>query len=378
MTQRSKSRLVWIWILLAVPVWIVYGQTFSHTFVHLDDPEYITRNPEVRSGITARTVVWAFTSFEQSNWHPITWLSHMLDVDLFGLWAGGHHLMQVFLHTMSTLILFSMLTLSTGRWSRSAAVAALFALHPLHVESVAWAAERKDVLCGLFSLLALWRYVRWSGGVDGSRMPPAVTVYFVLALMSKPMAVSLPLLMLLLDHWPLRRWGASTRERPIPWLRIREKMHLFLLSGAACLIALAAQKTGGSVESLEVLPLVPRLAHVPVAYSWYLLRTLWPADLAVFYPHPGMPPAWQVFGGAVLILLVTWAALRSHRRFPYLLTGWLWFLVTLIPVIGIVQVGNQAVADRYAYLPQIGLLMAGVWGLADLSAGRLPGNDGLA
>ncbi|MCG6892794.1 MAG: tetratricopeptide repeat protein [Desulfobacteraceae bacterium] len=372
MTLRPNSRRIWVWILLAVPVWVVYGQTVSHEFIHFDDPEYITRNPMVRSGLTAQTVVWAFTRFEQNNWHPVTWLSHMLDVELFGMWAGGHHLVQVFLHTLSTLVLFSLLLRSTGRWGRSAAVAGLFALHPLHVESVAWAAERKDVLCGLFSLLALWRYARWSVQKTGSKMPPAVTVYFVLALMSKPMAVSLPVLMLLLDYWPLHPRSAARGRSLIPWLRVREKAHLFVLSGIACVVALAAQTIGGAVESLKVLPLLHRLAHVPVAYAWYLARTLWPADLAVFYPHPGMPSAWQTLGAGMLVAGISWVAVRSRHRFPYLLTGWLWFLIALLPVIGIVQVGNQAVADRYTYLPQIGLFMAAVWGVGDAAASRLP------
>jgi Flp pilus assembly protein TadD len=336
-----------------------YWPAINHEFVNYDDDDYVYENEVVQGGLTAQNIYWAFTSTEAANWHPLTWLSHMLDCQLYGLDAGGHHLSSLILHIAGTLLLFLLLASATGARVCSAVVAALFALHPLHVESVAWIAERKDVLSGLFWMATLAAYVRYAARPGPRRYLP-VAILLALGLMAKPMLVSLPLVLLLLDYWPLQR-----REG---WPRlIREKIPLAALAIASSIITLIAQKSGMAVSSLAQHPLSLRAGNALLSYATYVLKMFWPVDLAVLYPHPGSDLPWlRVIASALLLAAISIAACRMRRSRPYFIAGWLWFLVTLVPVIGIVQVGGQAWADRYTYIPYIGLFIAIVWGAGDL------------
>lgn len=349
---------------LALLVLLIYWQVSSFNFTNFDDNIYVTHNEHVTQGLTWRGIAWAFSSTRASNWHPITWMSHMLDCHLFGLDSGAHHLSSVFLHLANSLLLFVALRAMTGRQGLSWLVAALFGVHPLHVESVAWIAERKDVLSTFFGMLALityWHYVRLPGRLRYA----LVTLAFIFGLLAKPMLVSLPILFLLLDYWPLGRFrvpsgssGAVTLKRAL-----NEKMPLFALSGASCVVTFIVQQTSGAVKTLETFPLGVRLANAVWVYGNYIIKTFWPARLACFYPHPGTTiPMWQIIISATALLFVTAAAVAKRRQAPYLFTGWLWYIITLLPVIGLVQVGKQAMADRYTYLPHIGLFIAIVWG----------------
>jgi protein O-mannosyl-transferase len=350
MKKERPSPRTRIWIVyaaLALATLAVYAQTAQFDFVNYDDPDYVVNNPHVRAGLTADSVHWALTSTEAANWFPVTRLTHLLDVQLFGVSAGAHHIVNVLLHAAAAALLFAFLSAATGAPWPSAFVAFVFAIHPLHVESVAWISERKDVLCAFFWFLALWAYVRRRGWL--------VYAAFVLGLMSKPMIVTLPFTLLLLDWWPLRRG----------W-RIREKIPLFLLSAAGAAVTYAAQSGSGAVKPAAAIS----LANAVVSYAVYLLKTIWPADLAPFYPYPASIPAWQPIAAIVVLGAITFAAVRARHSAPYLLTGWLWFLGTLVPVIGLVQVGAQARADRYMYVPMVGLAIAVAWGAADLLRGR--------
>jgi tetratricopeptide (TPR) repeat protein len=388
---------------LAAITLAVFWPVTGHDFINLDDPDYVTWNPIVQAGITGPGLRWAFGGSHASNWHPLTWLSHMLDCQIFGLKPGAHHLVSLGFHIASTLLLFLALRRMTGAVSRSALVAALFAWHPLHIESVAWVAERKDVLSAFFFMLTLWAYARYAevtslkskvksqeargGGQESSSIinhPASRTThhapryyllslfFFVLGLMSKPMLVTLPFLLLLLDYWPLRRLHLSpltahpsTTHQPSTLSRLAlEKAPFFALALAAGVVTLLAQHAGGAVESLEQLPVTSRLANALAAYSAYLGKMIWPMNLSVFYPHLPVP-AWQVVSSALLLACVTLLCLRQARARPCLLVGWLWFCVMLLPVIGLVQVGWQARADRYTYLPLIGVFIMLAWGAAD-------------
>jgi tetratricopeptide (TPR) repeat protein len=337
----------WIFAGLIAATLAVYAQTAQFDFVNYDDPDYVTNNVHVRSGITPEGVGWAFTSTEAANWFPVTRLSHMLDVQFFGLQSGAHHITNVAIHAAAALLLFAFLDAATGAMWPSAFVAFLFALHPLHVESVAWIAERKDVLCAFFWFLALWAYVR------GRRS--LLYVAFCLGLMSKPMIVTLPFVLLLLDVWPLKRG-----------IRIREKLPLFALAAAGAVITYIAQSGSGAVKPVGA----SALSNALVSYLVYLAKTFWPVRLAVFYPYPSAIPVWQAIAAAVALGGITAAAVVVRRSRPYVLVGWLWFLGTLVPVIGLVQVGAQARADRYMYVPMVGLGIVLAWGAADLLRGR--------
>lgn len=356
-------------VLLAVILWIFWPVT-DHPFINYDDPDYITENPHVRAGLTPAGIRWALTSIDAGNWHPLTWLSHMTDVSLFGLDPGGHHFMGLLLHAAGTLALFALLRTMTGAVWRSVLASALFALHPLHVESVAWAAERKDVLSGLLGMLTLWAYARYAGRPAIGRYLP-VLICFALGLTAKPMLVTLPLVMLLLDAWPLQRFSLSRDGGPRPLKGILpligEKTPLLLLSVAAGMVTVVAQHAAGAMGPISVYTLHIRLGNALVAYAAYLVKTLWPVHLGIFYPHPGMPPAWQVAGSAAVLGLISILSVRHVRRRPYLLVGWLWYLITLLPVIGLIQVGAQAMADRYTYLPLIGIFVACAWAAGDLA-----------
>jgi len=345
--------------LIAVTVGI-FLQTGDHGFITFDDPGYVTDNPRVKGGVTGENVAWAFSATAMSNWHPLTWLSHMTDVELFGLDPRGHHLTNVFFHAATTLLLFFLLAQITGAPWRSLFVAALFALHPLHVESVAWVAERKDVLSGFFWFLTLLLYAGYVKRGGTARYLLAL-LSFAAGLMAKPMLVTLPLVLLLLDYWPLRR-------SPL-WALVKEKIPFFALSAASSVVTVIAQKQGGAMKTLEAIPLGSRVGNAVIAYGKYIGKMFWPADLAMLYPFPGSIPLWQVSVSFLLLVLFSALAIVWRRRYPYLVTGWFWFLVTLVPVIGIVQVGGQSMADRYTYLPLTGLFLACAWGVDDLSQG---------
>lgn len=358
------GRTLFISFLLAAATWAVYGQTKGFDFVGYDDRLYVVENRQVQNGLNLESVAWAFTSRQEGNWFPLTRLSHILDVEAFGLEPGGHHATNAALHMVNVLLLFGVLRAMTGATGRSAFAAALFALHPLQVESVAWVSERKTLLCTGFGLLSLWAYAGWTrrGGI-GRYL--ATAGLFALSLMSKPMFVTLPFVFLLVDYWPLER---STRT---PAQLVGEKLPLFALSAAFSGFTWLTQSAGGAALSTETLPLPLRLANAVYAYASYLRKSLWPDDLALFYPHPYLaslggisPTAWQITAAAAVLIAVSVAVAVSRRR--YAIVGWLWFLGTLVPVIGIAQVGGQGLADRYAYQPLIGIFVAVTWGGAEL------------
>jgi tetratricopeptide (TPR) repeat protein len=415
----SSRRILPIYFLLAVATLVSFWQLNHCDFINYDDEEYLTENPQVQNGITRGAVLWAFTTGHAANWHPVTWLSHMLDVELFGLNPHRHHLTNLLFHIANTLLLFFILNRMTDAPWKSAFVAALFALHPLHVESVAWVAERKDVLSAFFWMLTITAYVSYVKGLPVSRPPFsalryfAVVLFFALGLMSKPMLVTLPFVLIFLDYWPLgrisdtgyqkpdaalmprqsihvqakrgksrkRRTGRGSDSSPVPaplssassapttgfipllW----EKTPLFVLAAISCVITLIAQQKGGAIKSTDAFPLGLRIANAIVCCVVYIRKAIWPSDLAVFYPHPGSRPAWEVSAAIILLGALTLTAIRTKRRFPYFVVGWLWFTVTLLPVIGIVQVGRQAMADRYTYIPLIGLFIIIAWLIPELT-----------
>jgi len=367
---------------LAGAVLSVYWEVTRFPFVEAwDDELYVSRNPVVQRGLNAEGAIWAFTTRHAANWHPVTWLSHMLDVDLFGLDAGRHHSMNLFLHTLNATFLFLVLQRLTGAVWRSGYVAALFAVHPLHAESVAWVAERKELLCALFWILTIWAYLRY---VENRRIGryALVLLFFLLGLMSKPMMVTLPFVLLLLDWWPLGRLEPETEGRKrhlkpsrwgLAWQLVLEKIPLFVLAVASAVATSYAQMKGGAVASLRVIPIGDRFANAVVSWIQYIWKTIWPSSLSFFYPHPAYLgktiPGWHVFVAGAILLVLTCLAILRARRSPSIAVGWLWFLGTLVPVIGLVQVGEQSTADRYTYLPHIGLFIAGTWGIADLTKG---------
>ncbi len=394
--------------LLTIATAAVYGQVWNFGFINYDDPLYVTDNAMVRKGLSWEGLRWALTALTAANWHPLTWLSHMLDVSLFGLRPGFHHLVNLLFHLLNTALLFLVLKAATGACWRSAFVAALFALHPLHVESVAWIAERKDVLSTFFGLLAIGAYCRYARSPEWRKFLPIV-IFFSLGLMAKPMLVTLPLVLLLMDFWPLGRLKPSLPEassapapsderkkskkkrtqEPAPAAKRRgtgsphlaiftEKIPLILLSALSGLITLVAQHQGGAVSAVDAYPLGTRIANALASYLVYLVKMIWPANLAVYYPFVKDIPAWQALSGALLLIAMTFAAVRAARRFPYLLFGWLWYLITLLPVIGIVKVGETAMADRYTYITLVGPFVAATWGVHDLAAGWKRGKEALA
>lgn len=337
------------------------SRVVRNDFVVYDDETYVTRNAHVRMGLTAESLAWAATTGTAANWHPLTWVSHMIDWELFGARPWGHHLTSVVLHTANALLLFLFLERATGRAGRSALAALLFGVHPLHVESVAWVAERKDVLSTLFWLLTSLAYLRYAKAPKPLRFVP-VALGLLLGLAAKPMLVTLPLTLLLLDFWPLGRL-----RRGSDCIRLtREKAPLFLLSVASCVLTYAVQRSGSAVRGLTEFPLGPRIGNAVVTYVVYLRRTVVPRGLAVFYPYPeGGPSSTAVVLAALFLVVVTLAALHWRKERPWLLVGWLFYLVTLVPVIGLVQVGLQASADRYTYVPLIGIFIVFAWGLGD-------------
>jgi tetratricopeptide (TPR) repeat protein len=399
-SERQRNILICLGLALAIAV--VYSPVVRFGFINYDDPTYVTDNAFVKAGLTFKGFVWAFTNTSAYNWHPLTWLSHMLDCQLFGLNAGAHHLVNVIFHVANTLLLFSVLRRMTRAPWRSAFVAAVFALHPLHVESVAWVAERKDVLSALFWVLTIWAYVRYVENLkpqnsklkaspqtrsplpplSAFRSPPSLfyflaLLFFSLGLMAKPMVVTLPFVLLLLDYWPLGRtpWvkplvGDEART-PLGEL-LQEKLPFLALTALSCVVTFRAQSVGGAVESLERLPVGDRLSNAVVSYVRYLGKLLWPSRLTAFYPYEKWPFEIVMGTGVILLGVSVWVILRARRE-PQLFVGWFWFVGTLMPVIGLLQVGAQSMADRYTYLPSIGFLIMLAWSVPSGTIGqRLP------
>ncbi len=356
---------------LFVATLILYFPTFTSAFVNYDDPAYVTANAHVLQGLSWHNIAWSCIATIEANWHPLTWISHMADVQFFGVNPRGHHVVSVVLHAFNVVLLFFVLRRATGQVVRSAVVAALFAVHPLNVECVAWVAERKSLLSMLFLLLALAAYGWYARNRNFARYA-VVAVLFALGLAAKPMVVTLPLLLLVWDYWPLHRLAAESEApgtRPSFFKLVAEKIPLFALSAASSWITLYAQRSGGALGSTDLLPVGQRLANAMYSYAAYLGQGVWPTGLAVFYPHPeGSLAAWKVLAAALLLLIITILAWRYRERHRYLLAGWLWYVVAMIPMIGVVQVGRQAMADRYAYLPFVGLFVMAVWGCAELFA----------
>lgn len=373
-------------VLLVAAVAAVYGQTLGHEFVAFDDADHNANNPYLADGLTWKGIQWAFTSLNLHTWHPLTWASHMLDCELFGNEPWGHHLTNLALHALNSVLLFVVFRRLTGRRWPSAFTAAIFALHPLHAETVAWVSERLDLLCALFWILGLWAYGSYARRPSLGRYL-VVALMYVLSLMSKQMVVTFPFVLLLLDVWPFGRWGAAdgiapegdSRKRPAklsdewaaasdftrasPTRLIGEKIPLFFLSGLGAALALVVKSRFGATQGFDQIPAADRLANAVVSYVAYLVQAVWPARLAVFYPHPGGTlPRWQVAGAAVALVATTAALWAVRRRQPALWVGWLWYLGTLVPVIGLIQVGLQARADRYTYIPLIGIAILVTWG----------------
>jgi tetratricopeptide (TPR) repeat protein len=360
---------VWICLFLVISTLLIYFQVGTFEFVNFDTGKYVYQNNIVKDGLTLKGIKWAFTTFFFSNWHPLTWLSHMLDVQLYGLHPGRHHLSNVIFHIVNTLMLFIVLRRMTGKLWQCGFVAALFALHPLHVESVAWVSERKDVLSALFGLLVLWSYTRYVQKPGVGRYVP-VLLFFILSLMAKPMMVTLPFLLLLLDYWPLRRLNFEglnktdppAKRSPAIWFLIIEKLPLFIASAAASAVTYYAQRAWGSVVSLDTYPFHIRIANAMTAYVSYIAKMIWPTQLAILYPYGQVIPAWQTWLAGCLIIGLTLLAVLYYKSRPWFPVGWFWFLGTLVPVIGLVQVGAQSMADRYTYVPYIGLFIIIAWG----------------
>lgn len=355
-------------LFLVIITLAVYQQVRNYEFVNYDDDIYITSNLKVKSGLTAANIRWALTDEHGGNWHPVTWLSHMLDIELYGMNAGRHHLINVLFHIINTLLLFLVFRKMTGDLGQSSFVAALFALHPVQVESVAWVAERKNVLSTFFWMLTMWSYVRYIEHPEIKRYLLIVMI-FVLGLMSKPMLVTLPFVLLLLDFWPLCRFEniAGNLQRNPQILRpVMEKIPLIVLAAVSCVVTLRVER----VRSFDQFPLQSRIANALVSYTSYIKKMIWPGNLACIYPFPHLFPAWKVAGAVLLLVFISFLAFKYRKRHPYFLVGWLWYLGTLVPVIGLVQVGLQAMADRYAYVPFIGLFLIISWGVAEILAGE--------
>ncbi len=361
-TARLK---ILIGIVLSILLLLSYWGVAENHFIAFDDPQYVTENPQVQKGLTPGTAVWAFTTSHASNWHPLTWISLMLDREMSGTNPAGYHWTNVILHLLAGLLLFLALARMTALLWPSGFVAALFLIHPLHVESVAWVSERKDVLSGLFWMAGIWCYARYAAR-PGLLRYLWVVVSFLCGLLSKPMVVTFPFVLLLLDWWPLGRRVNGKAN----WPRlIGEKIPLVLLSAAASTITFLVQKESQAMASLSAIPFGDRVANAAVSYLAYLGKMFWPLDLGIFYPYNAPPQLGHVISAVALLVLITAVVLVQLHRRPYLMVGWLWYLGTLIPVIGLVQVGSQAMADRYTYLPLVGIFIMAAWGSREILAG---------
>jgi Tfp pilus assembly protein PilF len=360
---------------LLLSVILVYCQVSHHQFINFDDEDYVYKNPYVMQGFSASSIYWSLTTMHSSNWHPLTWMSHILDVQLFGMNPAGHHLMNVAFHAANSILLFLVFCRLSGALWRSFVLAALFALHPLHVESVAWIAERKDVLSTFFGFLTIYFY---SGYVKQRNFKSylSVQISLVLSLLAKPMLVTLPIILLLIDYWPLERFIKSTGtcdlnndSARLPFVRLlQEKLPLFILVSISSIVTLYAQYMGGSVSSFIESSLSQRIANALVVYIKYLGKTFWPIDLALVYDFPETLPLWQPIASGIILVLITLIAVMGRKQRPYLYIGWFWYLFTLVPVIGIVRIGAQAMADRYTYVPLVGIFIIVVWGFVDITS----------
>ena len=369
-TKKPVLRPRFIGLLLALITLLAYLPASRDGFVNYDDQDYVTENSAVQKGLTWTGIKWAFTTGHACNWHPLTWLSHMADCELFALNPGAHHLVNVLFHTANAVLLFALLLRLTGKLWPGAFVAALFAWHPLHVESVAWISERKDVLSTFFALLTLLAYTKYAKG-NCRRNFWIALAFFTLGLMSKPMLVTLPFVLLLLDYWPLQRLPNFKLEVKTVFRLVLEKWPFFLLAAASCVVTflVQSQRSGDAVASLELVPLHYRFCNALVSYGLYLLKMVWPVGLAVFYPLPEHL-TWLLMAAtasAVVLAIISSFVWRAGRAHAYLPVGWLWFLGTLVPVIGLVQVGSAALADRYTYFPLIGVFIAVTFGICDLA-----------
>jgi protein O-mannosyl-transferase len=362
-SKVSSSLAVWFAIALVILNVLVFSAVRHHEFINIDDAAYIKDNPHVTGGLTWANVSWAWTTGTNANWHPLTWMSHMLDVQLFGVDAGPQHVVNLIFHVATTLILFLLLCRLTGALGRSAFVAALFAAHPLHVESVAWVAERKDVLSALFWVLTFWGYAAYVRRPDWRRYL-LVVLLFALGLTAKPMLVTLPFTLLLLDVWPLRRIKGF--QGPGWWRLVVEKLPLFLMSAASGVVTFIVQQRSGAVAQLDAFSPSLRVENALVSYVAYLGKMIWPARLAIFYSHAKSIPFWATAGAIMVLAILSIGAGLAARRHPYIAFGWLWYLGTLLPVIGLIQVGTQAMADRYTYMPLLGIFIIIAWGVPDL------------
>ena len=380
--QASKAGPKYaMWAVLTILTLAVFASTIAFDFVSVDDPGYVIENPYLKTFPSTGFFRWAFTTGYAFNWHPLTWISHALDVWIYGFHAGGHHTTNLLFHLINTILLFEVLRRMTRAYWRSAIVAALFAIHPLHVESVAWIAERKDVMSAFLFMLTVAAYMNYVKRRNLHRYLMAAAL-LALGLMTKPMLVSLPIILLLLDYWPLGRITSSGTGQAV-WSQARhlalEKIPLMCVATVSCVVTFLVQRHGGAVMSFEYYSLGVRVKNAIVAYGLYLIKMIWPSRLAAFYPHKGDAlPLWEVLFVGVILAAITVFVLLQARRRPYLLVGWLWYVVALVPVIGIVQVGTQAMADRYTYLPFIGIFIALTWGMAETNAARRISNTVLA
>jgi len=369
-----KHRDMLVCLFLIISTAAVYWQVRDFQFVNFDDDKYIYQNRHVQEGLTLESITWAFTTIHAKNWHPLTWLSHMLDCKIYGNNPGGHHYTNLLFHIANTLLLFLVFRKMTGCLWQSAFIAALFALHPLHVESVAWVSERKDVLSTFFWMLTMWSYI-WYVEHPIVHRYLLVVLLLALGLMSKPMLVTLPFVLLLLDFYPLNRFkfqlsdnSANSRQKSNTFRLILEKIPLFILVAMASAVTFYAQKKGGAVRSLEIYPIKVRIANAMVSYVKYIGNMVYPSDLTVLYPHPGLLPWWKISFACLLLASISFLAIRTAKQKPYFAMGWLWYLGTLIPVIGLVQVGKQSMADRYTYVPLIGIFIIIAWGVPEFMA----------
>jgi Tfp pilus assembly protein PilF len=373
--STEKIHRLCIAALLALVTAIAFAPVVGHEFLAYDDPLYVTDNPIVTRGLTFEGLKWAITEFHSANWHPLTWLSHMFDCQFFGLNPSGHHVSNVLFHVANTLLLYWVLLLLTGRSYASAAVSIFFAVHPMHVESVAWIAERKDVLCMFFTLLTIRAYIAYVEKPN-SRYRILLIIMYALSLMAKPTAVTTPFILLLLDYWPLDRIrfdsGGDNHRQSTALLKtaVFEKIPLFALAAIEAIIAIASQRSGGAVQSLESLDIYLRVKNAVVSYCSYLSSLFWPNGLCVYYPHPldALHAGKVLLAGLLLVAITTiviWGTVRLKRR--YLSVGWFWFLITLLPMIGLVQIGMQALADRYSYFSFTGIFIIIVWGFSDVT-----------
>ena len=377
--MSGKSRQILIGLLLAAAVLAAYWTVIGFDFIALDDNLYVVENQHIQKGLSYKGIAWAMTTFDTTNWHPLTWLSFMTDYEIYGLNAAGYHGTSLFLHILNVIFLFLLLQRMTGEDGKSALVAALFAVHPLNIESVVWIAERKNLLSTFFWILTILAYVRYAEKPEWRRYWP-VLLFFVLGLMAKPTLVTLPFVLMLLDYWPLQRLSLLRRDQSegIPERAERRKLLIPLLVEKAPLILIAllsawvtfhAARAGGAVKAISVFPLVGRIENAFISYAMYLVKMVWPTDLAIFYPYPAVRPFWQVALSILFVAAVTGFVCLKGRTHRYLVTGWFWYGITLFPVIGIVQVGFQSMANRYAYVSLIGIFVILTWGIPELVKG---------